>query len=302
MINKLLTTFNRINNSESPPDFNEKIGNIGLGLLRIGFGTTVIFKKISEDGAPLVFEKNVHSTSRKVAAIAVFILALPLTVVLTGIGFIGMAFSKTHEKIFNSYIQRVLQSRTTPRAGSCDTVIGPPSNLQSIHGEGKLFEDQEIIEKLEVIKRVELESEIYASYTKHGKAIVQQQATRGCTAATAAMLIMDNGGNPDCLALQTRNLGSDEAQLGDIQKAGLKGIKNSANNLSELRNLIIQNDSCIVSVSESLGNHVIIVDAVSQDLSQVRLRDPYHGWEITVTREAFLKEWNGGKAIQIVKN
>lgn len=44
----------------------------------------------------------------------------------------------------------------------------------------------------------------------------------------------------------------------------------------------------------------MVIDDVSEDLSHVRLRDPYHGWEITVTTKAFLKEWHGGKAIQVL--
>lgn len=171
-----------------------------------------------------------------------------------------------------------------------------------MHGSGELFSDSEIVEKLDIIKRIEIGSNVYASYTKNRKTIIQQQATRGCTAATAAMLIMDNRKKPDLIALRTRSLAYDQDQIRDIQNAGLKAVINSANNLSELRNLIIQNDSCIVSVSGRLGGHVIVVDEVSKNLCKIRLRDPYHGWEITVNSEAFLKEWHGGTAIQIVKN
>lgn len=58
-------------------------------------------------------------------------------------------------------------------------------------------------------------------------------------------------------------------------------------------------DSCIVSVSENLGSHVVVVDAASKDISTIRLYDPYHGWKITVSSKAFLKEWHGGKAIHV---
>jgi hypothetical protein len=349
MINKLLTTFNR-NNIENNADLGEKIGNVGLGLLRIGFGKTVTVEKISDDPDKTVFTKKAYSTSARVTAVALFILAFPLTILLGGIGCVGVAFSKSHKQIFNSYIQfdapkhrppkhvhfggvrgrffnqsnpaaevgnlqsteirqpsktknnTVLQVRNIPPLGICDTIIFSPSGIKSVHGSGELFSDSEIVEKLDIIKRIEIGSNIYASYTKNGKAIIQQQATRGCTATTAAMLIMDNGKKANLVALRTRNLGNDEDQMRDIQNAGLKAVINSANDLSELRNLIIQNDSCIVSVDGKLGGHVIVVDEVSKDLSKIRLRDPYHGWEITVNSEAFLKEWHGGKAIQIVKN
>lgn len=350
MIDKLLTTFDR-SNAQHTADFGEKTGNFGLGLLRIAFGRTVTVEKISND---TVFTTTVHSTIARVVAIAIFILALPLTLLLAGIGCVGTAFSKSHEQIFNSYIQTdpsnhipsrkararffdpkspaaeagnlqsteigelpatVIQTRKIPPVGSFDTTLILPSGVVSIHGSGQLFSDSEIVEKLDLIKRVKIGSkgfkiglsfaernfdpDIYASCTKHGKAIIQQQGTRGCTAATAAMLIMDNGKKPDLRALESRNLGSDDVQIHDIQKAGLTAIVNSADTLLELRNLIIQNDSCIVSVSGKLGGHVLVVDKVSKDLSKIRLRDPYHGWEITVGSEAFLKEWHGGKAIQV---
>ncbi|MBS0627455.1 MAG: hypothetical protein JSS09_04515, partial [Verrucomicrobia bacterium] len=387
----------------------------------IGFGKAVTVEKIPADPDKTVFTKKAYSTtSARVTAVALFILAFPLTILLAGIGCVGVAFSKSHEQIFNSYIQfeaqkhvhvegargrsfnqtnpaaevgnlysteienntfpqetntpppgirdtvifsrseresihgngklfsdseiienidssdtgnrkaisfnqtnpaaevgnlqsteieknTFPQERNTPPLGPCDTVIFSRSGRKSIHGNGELFSDSEIIEKLDIIERENIGlntyigSSIYCSYTKNRKAIIQQQATRGCTAATAAMLIKDNGKKPNLLALQSSYLGNNEKQVRDIQEAGLKAVINSANDLSELRNLIIQNDSCIVSVSGKLGGHVIVVDEVSEDLSKIRLRDPCHGWEITVSREAFFKEWHGGTAIQIVK-
>lgn len=39
----------------------------------------------------------------------------------------------------------------------------------------------------------------------------------------------------------------------------------------------------------SSGFHYIVIDAISDDLKSVRIRDPYHGWEIDVRAEAFIK-------------
>lgn len=310
---KLLTTFDRNNNVERDADLGEKIGNIGLGLLRIGCGKIVTVEKIQKDSNTIlakinsndsdktVFTDVVYSTSIRVVAVALFILAFPLTIPLTCMGCVGIAFSKSHQEIFSSYIQTALQVRKIPPIGKFDTFIGSPSGIKSVHGSGELFSDSEIVEKLPIIQRRKLGSGIYSFYTKHGKAIIQQQGTRGCTAATAAMLIMDNEKQPDVTALTTRNLGTDEDQKIDVEKAGLKVVSGNANTLSELRTSIILNNSCIVSIQGKLGAHVVIVDEVSRDLSQIRLRDPYHGWEITVSSDAFLKEWKGGKTMHIAK-
>lgn len=323
MIDQLLTTFSRTDLIESHADLGEKIGDIGLGLLRIGFGKSFTVEKVLNNANKTVFRRKMYSVSVKVAAIAVCILVLPLTILLASIGSIAVACSKSHREIFTLYSLRtapkqvrfegiqldekrvmqqraaVPQERKIPSLSVMDTVIFSPGGVRSEHGSGELFSDREIIENLPLIRREEIGSGIYASYTENEKAIIQQQATRGCTAATAAMLIMDNGRTPNLRCLKERNLGTDEDQLRDIQAAGLTGVINQANDLSQLRELIIRNGSAVVSVSEALGAHVIVVDEVSEDLSQIRLRDPYHGWEITVSQGAFLKEWHGGKAIQI---
>ncbi len=218
------------------------------------------------------------------------------------------------------------QERKPPPLGFHDTICIRNNKFSSVHPvddpDNILFSDTEIIEKLDIVKKVAIEivenapnlsefemlstpKSIYANYTKHGKAIIQQQGVRGCTAATAAMLIMDNCTEDnikvDVNALRTRNIGNDDYQLQDIEKAGFTPEMNQASNLFELRNLIIKNDSAIVTVCGRIGGHVIIVDEISEDLSQIRLRDPYHGWEITVTKDAFLNEWRGGNVIQILK-
>jgi hypothetical protein len=204
---------------------------------------------------------------------------------------------KTHVKLEMSKPQ----NRTTPPISIHDTIMMIDGKIESVHGTGELFCDNEIIEKLNIIKEKKIGPGVYAKYTKHGKAIIQQQATRGCTAAAAAMLMKDNGKLPDIRELRLRNLGSTENQTRDITKAGLKTIVSSTHHLSDLKALLAKNGSAIVDVNGKLGGHVIVVDHISDDLSQIRLRDPYHGWEITVTKEAFLKEWSGGQAIQVVK-
>lgn len=201
------------------------------------------------------------------------------------------------------------QERKIPRIGKHDTIVGFGRGgvLISAHGSGQLFNDSEIVEKLDIIHRVEIKEEekgfnVFAQYTTYGKAIIQQQATRGCTAATAAMLIMDNGKQPNLHQLMRRNLGTDDDQIRDIENTGLKAITQPANTLQELQGLLIENGSAIVAVNVKLGGHVIVVDEISEDLAKVRLRDPYHGWEITVTSKAFLKEWHGGNAIQVMND
>lgn len=397
MVSKLLVAFHRDNNIEKA-DLGEKVGNFGLGLMRIGFGKTVVVKGDNPD-----FDKVVHSTILRVAAVALFIFTLPISGTIAVIGCIGYAFSESHDKIFNSYgvfknqnshqktddhivqadrdsdvnpdvgiivsdsvnenildnsdhnpnendliieesegvdngdnqdlpnkvitsnsmsenvvndvnpIEEDLivqekqdsdeapnlgpQERRIPPLSMIDTQIVVDGKFTSEHGSVDFFTDDEILENLNIIKTV-IQEDTEIRYTKNGKAILQQQATRGCTAATAAMLILDNGKEPDYWGLRMRTLANDEDLVKDIEKAGLKAFINKASDLSELKSMITRHDSCVGSVK---GGHVIVMDEVSSDLSKIRLRDPYHGWEITVGSEAFLKKWVPGNIIQIEK-
>ncbi|MGB7127815.1 MAG: papain-like cysteine protease family protein [Candidatus Rhabdochlamydia sp.] len=184
--------------------------------------------------------------------------------------------------------------------------------IESTHGRCNIFEDKEIIahhpvireELLEECKNLNTDEEekVYIEFTQNNKAIIQQQATRGCTAATAAMLIKDRGGKPDFTRLQFCNLGNDEDIQRDIQNAGFKPIVTPlvSNSLDKLRAQLLEYGSAIVSIWDpQAGGHSMIVDEVSKNLSQVRLRDPYHGWEITVSAGAFQSRWKEQTIIQI---
>jgi hypothetical protein len=105
MINSLLIKFDKNSDLGINTDFGANLGNIGLGLLRIGFGRIVIVEKIPNNYDKINFREKVHSTSARIAAVALFIIAFPLTIILTGIGCIGLAFSKSHKRCVNLYNQ-----------------------------------------------------------------------------------------------------------------------------------------------------------------------------------------------------
>ncbi|PWU15185.1 MAG: hypothetical protein C5B45_03070 [Chlamydiae bacterium] len=118
------------------------------------------------------------------------------------------------------------------------------------------------------------------------------------------MLIKDQGGKPNFPTLQERNLGNEEDIKQDIRSAGFNPIIISlaSNSLEVLRKQLLKSGSAIVSLMDPQAKgHSIVVDEVSEDLSQIRLRDPYHGWEITVSAEAFQSRWTSldCKIIQI---
>ena len=105
MTNRMLTTFKRSENFSTKADFGEKVGNVGLGLLRIGFGKTLKVEIISNN--KIAFSKTPYSTSQKVIAVVAFVLFLPVTALLAGIGCIGTACSNSHSQILDAFNQNM---------------------------------------------------------------------------------------------------------------------------------------------------------------------------------------------------
>lgn len=220
--------------------------------------------------------------------------------------------------------------RRYPPLGKNDTFyVGNGQGARSVHGQGNLFANNEIVEVHEIERKVLLGNDdmdvcdpawscsginpqlmallqirsqpIYALYTRHNKAVIQQQATRGCTAAVAAMLIVDCGKECSIQELETRNIGKHWQIIRDITNAGLKPVETIIDsNLDRLKEEICRNGSAIVGIVGDIGAHVVVVDEIEDP--SVRLRDPYHGWEITVTLAAFLKRFCCESIIQIQRS
>lgn len=137
------------------------------------------------------------------------------------------------------------------------------------------------------------------------KTIILQQATRGCTAAVAWMLITDKLGDKvnsdDRLGdLQATNLGDSDSISERITHAGLVPAVTEFDTIDELRGLLDKNGPAIVSVNSGVGSHVVIVDSITESGNAI-IRDPYHGWMVEVTSDAFINS-HPQEAIQIPPN
>lgn len=170
------------------------------------------------------------------------------------------------------------------------------------HGYGLSFPDHEILTvhqpvRSEFTSGVEETEQIKVKYTSNKRPIIQQQATRGCTYAAAAMLIHQHKRRFSVSTLKSTNLGDDTSIFHALSTAGLTPFKNRFANLEQLNHAINQDGPAIVSViTEEIGAHEVIVDAVTDTF--VLIRDPYHGWEVEIIRSAFEKSW-GKNAIQV---
>lgn len=179
--------------------------------------------------------------------------------------------------------------RSYPPISPADTIcVAADGSIQSIHGEGLSFQDQEIYRvRLQALPGHKIQR------TRDGKAVLQQQAVRGCTTACAAMLLADHGKAVDWKALRTRNLGTNESMIREIRAGGLREKITKVTSMRELSSAIKQNGPAIISIENGIGDHVVILDAIYRDLKRATIRDPYHGWQVEITSDALKKALSG---------
>ena len=165
-----------------------------------------------------------------------------------------------------------------------------------------LFLENEIISisKISSSKRLKTKDMAFIprSISENGKGIVQQCAMKSCGQTCVAMLLLDHGLTPDLGGISTGSWSNPDSMIKLLAEGGLKAecdkISTKSKNkfLLNLQKQVHGRGSTIVTLKSlgegRIGGHVLICDDVSFNLLSVRLRDPWHGWEITVTAEAFL--------------
>ncbi|WBA80772.1 cysteine peptidase family C39 domain-containing protein [Endozoicomonas sp. GU-1] len=175
-------------------------------------------------------------------------------------------------------------------------------SFSGAHGYVLTYLDHEILTVHQPIRKEHIQESgkfkpIEVKYTCNGRPIIQQQATRGCSYAVAAMLIHQHHGTVSVSDLESTNLGGDKLIFQALSTAGLSPFKTRHANLEDLASAVNRDGSAIVTVSSLAGGmHDIIVDAVTD--ASVLIRDPYHGWEVEISRDAFKTSWDKD-AIQV---
>lgn len=187
--------------------------------------------------------------------------------------------------------------RSCPPISRADTICaGADGSIQSIHGQGLSFQDQEIYRvRLHALPGRKIQR------TRDGKAVLQQQAVRGCTTACSAMLLADHGKAVDWAALRARNLGNNESMIREIRSSGLQEKITKVTSMRGLSSAIEQDGSAIITIENDIGGHVVILDAIFTDLKKVTLRDPYHGWQVEITTDALQKAMSSHQATEIIQ-
>lgn len=157
------------------------------------------------------------------------------------------------------------------------------------HGYSLSYQDSEILSVSQTTQSMVI-SGIEFRFSEKGKPILLQQATRGCTAACTGMLIYEHSptsfNHQTAQAIRGTNLGTIQSMIKTLKSHNLQPTITQHPNIETMKSLIAEKGSAIVSVN-SCGGHVVIVDEITDNA--VIIRDPHHGWEVTLKRKAFEK-------------
>ena len=205
--------------------------------------------------------------------------------------------------------------RKEPPLSLIDTCVFTEDGLPaSVHGTGlKSFSDKDIVHVHKshsdtvLAEHLQVQTDIPSDDIQviNGKHVLLQQAQRSCVPTACAMLLLDHGKIPDYSSVYLTNLATDKEQQSWLEKGGCKVCKTVLKReyrdfeiIELLQFLLKKNGPGILSIdSKTIGGHAIILDKIMGD--QAIIRDPCHGWMISITLSALL-EYMGGSFIQIL--
>jgi hypothetical protein len=139
-----------------------------------------------------------------------------------------------------------------------------------------------------------LEKQLQAiAKTADGKHVILQQTPTSCSPTCVAMLVLDHGKVPNYEAISTTNLANTLDAINWFTEAGLKTIRtelSDKNNITaDLVKLLKENGPGILTLNHpDIGNHSVVLDRISTEDNEAIIRDPFHGWMITVKLDVLI--------------
>ena len=125
--------------------------------------------------------------------------------------------------------------------------------------------------------------------TANGKHVILQQAIKSCVPTCIAMLALDHGKKPNYELIQTVSLATPEEQERWLKEVGFKvhpmkiGQDNLKNWPEILFKCLAERGPGILGVCHpDIGNHAVVLDAISPDFRTAMIRDPFHGRMVTI--------------------
>ena len=138
---------------------------------------------------------------------------------------------------------------------------------------------------------------------RNGKHIVWQQAIRSCVATAISMIALDQG--KVFLAKEiTYAVANNDKQLRYIRDAGFKSVVYPLNGFGvekakKLEGIIAKSGPGLLHLHHpDLKSHMVVLDQISLVKDRVTLREPYHGYMISIRLFPFIN-WIGDEFIEL---
>lgn len=208
--------------------------------------------------------------------------------------------------------ERSRYARRYPPLGRKDTIIiRPGQSARSIYESSfaPFIQDSEILH-IHPLQPAHLRGLSYG--LSEGLAVIQQQGVRGCTAASAEMLIHDRLGSGAVSVdhLQNTNLGDSSSISARISRTGLRPLVTTLhsgdrrNFLEQLAAAVVQHGPASLGIEGEIGGHNIVLDQVDLQNNRATLRDPWHGWRITISVDSLYQRLGSGEQtlVQIARS
>ena len=244
--------------------------------------------------------------------IVLYFLFVATTIISSASSAMEIVPANLKRKLPDTVLDEPKPKRTVP-----STVMSTPMKGRQLeqYKQIKFFYDEEII-KHHIVESINKISESFSYYTtkiSKGRTInyFQQKATKGCAAAVVTMFLIDHElfENINENLLRAGSLYDFNWVQQRLQEAGLTTQVTAVEEDVDDESLHVQNialfdhlkdltttESLIITVTDKeIGGHWIIVDEVRDAF--VIIRDPFHGWCISVKPDAFLKRIKKGEKI-----
>jgi len=221
---------------------------------------------------------------------------LPDVVEYKGRWVVGEGISKLQVNIVPETTRSLQEpDRIVPMVSSGDTMIGGLRGILPLHDPkgNKSIEDKDIVGKTRFYGKIKVNN-IIMSLLENGMWSVLQPGIRACTLGSTLDIMIDNHKMRLRSICQSRNLGDEELIRLDLQgvfkpeEIIVKEYDLSVE--SEVRELSkdLQDRSMIISVDNTgIQSHSMVLDYIDVDKNLVIIRDPFHGWQVTISFDTF---------------
>jgi hypothetical protein len=198
--------------------------------------------------------------------------------------------------------------RYPPVSSRCDTAYFD-ANLKpiSVHGSEEPFIEEQYILKKHAMRYIDCgpypATRKVVALARNGKYIVWQQAIRSCVATAISMIALDRG--KTLLAKEiTYAVATVEKQLRYIRDVGFEPVVHSLSGLGiekakKIEQMIAKSGPGLLHLQHpNLKSHMVVLDEISLAKGRVTLREPYHGYMITIRLFPFIN-WIGEDFIEL---